>query len=281
MFMSNSYFEDLKGKVCVVTGGGGVIGSSLVLELSKIGLEVAIIDYKKDRCDACAEKLSNEIGKQITCIVANVLQKDDLIRGKNLINERLGKINILINAAGGNAPEATTSVEFASMQNLNQSFLGLDMKGFQSVFDLNLMGTIVPIMVFTKDMIDEGGIILNISSMSAFKPLTKVPAYSAAKSAINNLTQWLAVHFAKVNIRINAIAPGFLITKQNRFLLINEKNDELTERGSKIIAHTPMARFGNPEDLFGAVLFLISDMSKFVTGTVIPVDGGFDAFSGV
>lgn len=281
MFMSNSYLEDLKGKVCVVTGGGGVIGSSLALELSKIGLEVAIIDYKKDRCDACAEKLSNEIGKRITCIVANVLQKDDLIRGKNLINERLGKINILINAAGGNAPEATTSIEFASMQNLNQSFLGLDMKGFQSVFDLNLMGTILPIMVFTEDMLDEGGIILNVSSLSAFKPLTKVPAYSAAKSAINNLTQWLAVHFAKVNIRVNAIAPGFLLTKQNRFLLVNEKNDELTERGSKIIAHTPMARFGNPEDLFGAVLFLISDMSKFVTGIVIPVDGGFDAFSGV
>lgn len=279
--MSNSYFEDLKGKVCVITGGGGVIGSSLALGLSEIGLEVAIIDYKKDRCDACAKKLSSEIGKQITCIVANVLRKDDLIQGKNLINEKLGKINILINAAGGNAPEATTSMEFASMQNLNQSFLGLDMKGFQSVFDLNLMGTILPIMVFTEDMIDKGGIILNISSLSAFKPLTKVPAYSAAKSAINNLTQWLAVHFAKVNIRVNAIAPGFLLTKQNRFLLINEKNNELTERGSKIIAHTPMARFGNPEDLLGAVFFLISDMSKFVTGTVVPVDGGFDAYSGV
>lgn len=279
--MSNSILKDLENKICVITGGGGVIGSNLALELSRYGLEVAIIDYKKDRCDTCANRLSKEIGKEITCIVANVLDKEELIEGKKEINNKLGRIDILINAAGGNAPEASTAAEFASTENVAQSFFGLDMKGFQSVFDLNLMGTLLPIMVLAEDMIGRGGVILNVSSMSAYKPLTKVPAYSASKSAITNLTQWLAVHFAKINIRVNAIAPGFLVTKQNRFLLIDEKTNELTARGRKIITHTPMERFGNPEDLVGTVLFLISTMSEFITGTIIPVDGGFNAYPGV
>lgn len=279
--MTNSILKDLENKICVITGGGGVIGSHLALELSRYGLKIAIIDYKKDRCDTCADRLSKEIGKKITCIVANVLNKEELIEGKKEINSKLGKIDVLINTAGGNAPEASTATEFASSENIAQSFFGLDMKGFQSVFDLNLMGTLLPIMVLAEDMIGRGGVILNVSSMSAFKPLTKVPAYSASKSAISNLTQWLAVHFAKINIRVNAIAPGFLVTKQNRFLLIDEKTNELTERGKKIITHTPMERFGNPEDLAGPVLFLISEMSEFVTGTVIPVDGGFNAYPGV
>ncbi|GAB4377739.1 MAG: SDR family oxidoreductase [Calditrichia bacterium] len=279
--MKHKYFDDLKGKVCLITGGGGVIGSYLALELAHYDLEIAILDYKKERCDSCADTLSREVGKEITCIVGNVLDRDWLEKSHKDIHQKLGKVDILINAAGGNAPEATTGDDFARLDDLSRSIFGIDITSFRSVFDLNLMGTLLPTLIFARDMAERGGVILNVSSMSALRPLTRVPAYSAAKSAVNNLTQWLAVHLSHLNIRVNAIAPGFLLTGQNRFLLLDEKSGELTTRGRQIIEHTPMGRFGEPADLLGSVLYLISDMSKFITGVVLPVDGGFSAYSGV
>jgi len=278
------YFENLAGKVAVITGGGGLIGATIAIELARLGLKVAIVDYKKDRCDACAEEMTTRVGKAVTCVVADVLNREQLEKGKREINEQLGKIDILINCAGGNAPEATTETEFLSSENLGQleqSFFGMKVEGIRSVFDLNIMGSILPTQVFARDMVDRGGVILNISSMSAFRPLTKIPAYSAAKASINNFTQWLAVHLAKVNIRVNAVAPGFFLTTQNKYLLLDQKTGEYTPRSKKIIAHTPMERFGELEEILGTVIYLISDMSKFVTGTVLAVDGGFGAYSGV
>jgi NAD(P)-dependent dehydrogenase (short-subunit alcohol dehydrogenase family) len=199
--------------------------------------------------------------------------------------DKLGNVDILINGAGGNSPKATTKNEFITDENvnsLNDAFFGLELEGFQKVFDLNFLGTLLPTMVFAKEMVErKSGVILNISSMNSFRPLTKIPAYSAAKASINNFTEWLAVHFAKVNVRVNAIAPGFFLTNQNRFLLINEKTNELTPRGKKIIDNTPMGKFGEPEDLIGGTLFLLSDVSGFITGIVLPIDGGFNTYSGV
>jgi len=206
-----------------------------------------------------------------------VLDKDNLVAAREKITSELGKIDILINGAGGNKKEATTSPDL--------SFFDLPSEAVRFVFDLNFLGTLLPTQVFAKEMAENGtGIILNISSMSAFRPLTKVPAYSAAKAAVSNFTQWLAVHVCQnysKDIRVNAIAPGFFLTEQNRFLLTNEKTGELTTRGKTIIDHTPMGRFGQPEDLLGTVMWLLSDGAKFVTGVVVPVDGGFSAFSGV
>lgn len=284
MIEMKTYFSDLKGKVAVVTGGGGVIGTAITIELARLGMKVAIIDYKKDRCDACAEQLSKAVKKTITCVVADVLNKEQLEKGKQQINKQLGKIDVLINCAGGNAPEATTDVEALTedhLHHLETTFFGLKLEGIRQVFNLNLLGSILPTLVLATDMIGRGGSILFVSSMSAFRPLTKIPAYSAAKASINNFTQWLAVHLAKAQIRVNAIAPGFLLTNQNKYLLIDQKTGEYTERAKRIIAHTPMGRFGELDDLTGAVLYLISDMSKFVTGTVLAVDGGFGAYSGV
>jgi NAD(P)-dependent dehydrogenase (short-subunit alcohol dehydrogenase family) len=280
----NKYFKNLQEKVAVITGGGGLIGTAIAIELARLGLKVAIVDYKKDRCDACAEQMSNKVGKAVTCVVADVLNREQLEEGKRLINEQLGEIDILVNCAGGNAPEATTEAEFLSSENigeLEQSFFGMKVEGIRSVFDLNIVGSILPTLVFARDMVDRGGVILSISSMSAFRPLTKVPAYSAAKASINNFTQWLAVHLAKVNIRVNAVAPGFFLTTQNKYLLLDQKTGEFTTRSKKIIAHTPMGRFGELDEIMGTVIYLISDMSKFVTGTVLAVDGGFGAYSGV
>ncbi len=284
MKVIEKYLEDLKGKVCVITGGGGLIGTAIAVEMARLGMKVAIVDYKQERCDACAEELSNKVGKQVTCIVANVLDKDMLVEGKAHINRHLGKIDILINCAGGNAPEGTTEAEFLTTENIGQlenSFFGMKIEGFRSVLDLNIMGTVLPTLVFAGDMIGRGGVILNISSMSAFRPLTKVPAYSAAKASINNFTQWLAVHLAQVNVRVNAIAPGFVLTSQNEYLLINKDTNEYTPRAKKIINHTPMGRFGDLDVILGGVIYLVSGMSKFVTGVVLPVDGGFGIYSGV
>jgi NAD(P)-dependent dehydrogenase (short-subunit alcohol dehydrogenase family) len=194
-------------------------------------------------------------------------------------------VELLINGAGGNSPKATTGVEQIEKEDvkeLEKTFFGLEMEGFDFVFDLNFKGTLLPTMVFAKDMLETGqGAILNVSSMNSYNPLTKIPAYSAAKAAINNFTQWLAVHFAKTGIRVNAIAPGFFLTNQNRFLLIDEKTGDPTPRGEKIIANTPMGRYGEVEELVGTCLYLLSGISKFVTGIVIPVDGGYSAFGGV
>jgi len=283
--MPSLSFEDLKGKVCAITGGAGVIGTSIVEALAGVGIKTAILDLAKDVAEKSALRIKEETGTEVIGVEANVLDRDSLEKARKEINEKLGAIDILINGAGGNSPKATTQVEFMDESNkgeLEKTFFGLDIEGFNKVFALNFNGTLLPSMVLGTDMINKGkGCILNISSMNSFRPLTKIPAYSAAKSSINNFTEWLSVHLAKMNIRVNAIAPGFFLTNQNRFLLIDEKSGDLTARGEKIIAGTPLAKFGNPEDLQGTVLYLLSDISKFVTGVVIPVDGGFNAFSGV
>jgi NAD(P)-dependent dehydrogenase (short-subunit alcohol dehydrogenase family) len=214
---------------------------------------------------------------------ASVLEKASLEAAKKTIHEKLGKVDILVNGAGGNSPAATTKVEkMEGTEKPEDTFFGLQIEGFDKVFDLNFKGTLLPSMVFGEDMVSKkSGVIINISSMNSYRPLTKIPAYSASKSAINNFTQWLAVHFAKVGVRVNAIAPGFLITNQNRFLLIDEKTGEMTARGRKIINGTPMERYCVPEELTGTLLYLASDLSRAVTGVIIPVDGGFSAYSGV
>jgi len=278
-------FEELKNKTCVLTGGGGVIGASLALALGRVGIKVAIVDIQKELADKTASLVLNETKTESIGVSANVLEKSSLETAKKEISDKLGQINFLINCAGGNSPKATTKAEFIDEKTVNQledTFFGLSIEGFQRVFDLNFIGTLLPTMVFAKDMLElKEGVVLNISSMNAFRPLTKIPAYSAAKSSINNFTEWLAVHLAKMNIRVNAIAPGFLVTNQNRFLLFDEKSKELTERGKRIIQNTPMGKFGDPVDIQGTMLYLLSDLSKFVTGVVIPVDGGFNAYSGV
>ncbi len=283
--MKQVSFSDLKDKVCVITGGGGVIGSAIGLGLASVGVKTVILDLFQESAEKAAALIEKETGTESIGVVANVLEKESLLNAKKIINEKFGNIDILINGAGGNSPKATTANEFVTPENkdeLDGSFFNLDIDGFDKVFSLNFNGTLLPTMVFAKDMVDrEEGAILNISSMNAYHPLTKIPAYSAAKSSINNFTEWLAVHFAKVNIRVNAIAPGFFLTNQNRFLLIDEATNELTARGEKILNNTPMGKFGEPEDLQGAVLYLLSDISKFVTGTVLAIDGGFNAYSGV
>jgi NAD(P)-dependent dehydrogenase (short-subunit alcohol dehydrogenase family) len=282
--MTKLSFEDLNHKVCVLTGGGGVIGKALAMGLGSIGVQTALLDLNKEMADKVAAEVEAETGSKSIGVEANVLDKASLENAKKVVNEKLGKISMLINGAGGNSPKATSGAETMTpdlKKDLSSTFYGLDIAGFEFVFNLNFMGTILPTMVLTTDMLDEGGVVLNVSSMSAFRPLTKVPAYSAAKASINSITEWLSVHLAPVGIRVNAIAPGFFLTNQNRFLLTDEKTGELTPRGHKIIDNTPMGRFGDVEELQGTVNYLMSDLSKFVTGIVIPVDGGFNAFSGV
>jgi NAD(P)-dependent dehydrogenase (short-subunit alcohol dehydrogenase family) len=229
--------------------------------------------------------VSKQTGATVVGVQADVLSRDSLTAARDAVTKQLGPIEVLINAAGGNSPKATTKDEFLTKDNVNSpelTFFGLDIEGFRRVFDLNFLGTLLPTMVLADQMVKSNkGVILNISSMNSFRPLTKIPAYSAGKAAINNFTQWLAVHLAKVNVRVNAAAPGFFLTNQNRFLLTDEKTGELTARGQKIVAGTPMGRFGEPEELMGTILYLLSDVSGFVTGVVIPVDGGFSAYSGV
>ncbi|MDD2380668.1 MAG: SDR family oxidoreductase [Mariniphaga sp.] len=283
--MKQLSFEDLKGKTCVITGGAGVLGSAMVRALASAGLKVAIADINKEIADKVAGEIASETGAQVIGVAANVLDKESLEHAKTIINNELGDIDILINGAGGNSPQATTKVEQIEekdLENLSDTFYGLQAEAFDKVFALNFKGTILPTMVFTTDMLKKKkGVVLNISSMNSYKPLTKIPAYSAAKASINNFTQWLAVHLAKVGIRVNSIAPGFFITHQNRFLVLDEKTGNYSPRGQKIVDNTPMGKFGEPEDLQGATLFLLSDVSSFITGIVIPVDGGYSAFGGV
>lgn len=278
-------FDDLKGKVCVLTGGAGVIGASMTRALASAGIQTAIVDLNKEAAENLAAEVEKEFKVKTIGVGASVLDKDSLVTAKAEINQKLGKINILINGAGGNSPAATTQVEQmdkSSLNELEKTFYGLGMDGFQKVYDLNFKGTLLPTMVFTTDMLEDGkGAVLNISSMNSYRPLTKIPAYSAAKASINNFTQWLSVHLAKTGIRVNCLAPGFFLTNQNRFLLTDEKTGEMTPRGKKIIASTPMGKYGEPEDLNGAMLYLLSDISSFVTGIVIPVDGGYSAYGGV
>lgn len=285
MEMEKLGFKDLNNQVCVLTGGAGVIGTAIAKGLASVGIKTAIIDIHEEQAVSVAKTIESETGVTTKGYKANVLDKASLEEAKTQINNELGAITLLINGAGGNSPKATTQIETLDESGLNvleESFYGLEMEGFQWVYDLNFKGTLLPSMVFTQDMLKaKKGAVINISSMNAYKPLTKIPAYSAAKASINNFTEWLAVHLAMVGIRVNAIAPGFFLTNQNRFLLVDEKTGNPTERGGKIIANTPMRRYGKVEELQGTVLYLLSDISKFVTGICIPVDGGYSAFGGI
>jgi NAD(P)-dependent dehydrogenase (short-subunit alcohol dehydrogenase family) len=283
--MDRVSFDDLKGKCCAITGGAGVIGTSLVEGLARAGVKVAILDLNAALAVKKAYEIASLTGGTVIGCGANVLEKQTLADAKKIVNEKLGPVDILLNAAGGNNPKATTAVEMIEdkdLDNFEGTFFGLEMEAFRKVFDLNFIGTLLPSMVFTRDMVErKKGVVLNISSMNSYRPLTRIPAYSAAKASINNFTAWLAVHLARRNVRVNAIAPGFFLTDQNRFLLYDQATGALSARGGKIIAGTPMKRFGTPDELVGAALYLLSDVSKFVTGIVLPIDGGFSAYSGV
>jgi NAD(P)-dependent dehydrogenase (short-subunit alcohol dehydrogenase family) len=267
---------DFTGQTVAITGGAGVLGGDIALALAGCGANVAILDMNIEPGKALLERLGKNAA-QVELFACNVLQMDSMTKVAADVVARFGKVDCLINAAGGNKPQATTSADV--------KFFDLPTDAMRWVFDLNIIGTILPSQVFGKIMAEQGyGNILNVSSMNAFRPLTRIPAYSAAKAGVSNFTQWLAVHLAQEyspRIRVNAIAPGFFLTNQNRFLLTDKESGELTARGKTIIAHTPMARFGEPEDLLGAVLWLLSPASGFVTGTVVPIDGGFSAYSGV
>lgn len=276
---------DLKDKVVVITGGGGVICGAFAEAVAACGAKTAILDLKKEAADAVAEKINSEGGTAMG-VAANVLDAESLKAAKKTVNEAYGSCDILINGAGGNNPKGTTTQEYYTPGDEAReeliSFFDLDPEGISFVFNLNFLGTLLPTQIFAPDLIGKkDATILNVSSMNAFTPLTKIPAYSGAKAAVSNFTQWLAVHFSKVGIRVNAIAPGFFATNQNRALLFNEKG-EYSDRSKKILSQTPMERFGEIEELVGTLLWLLChEASSFVTGTVIPVDGGFSAYSGV
>lgn len=277
--------SELSNKVAVITGGGGVLCSTMALALAEQGAKIAVLDLRVESAEKVGEQINQKGGKAIG-VAANVLDLGSLQEAHQKIFDTLGPCDILINGAGGNHPKGTTSNSFLTEDDLKageeiKTFFDLDPEGIKFVFNLNFLGSLLPTQVFAKDMIGkEGSTIINISSMNAFRPLTKIPAYSGAKAAISNFTQWLAVHFSKVGIRVNALAPGFFLTEQNRTLL-TKPDGSLTDRGNTIISHTPMGRFGTPDDLTGTLLWLCGDGSKFVTGVVIPIDGGFSAFSGV
>jgi NAD(P)-dependent dehydrogenase (short-subunit alcohol dehydrogenase family) len=269
---------DFHGQTIVITGGAGVLGGSMARALAGCGAQVVIMDYNLSAAQVMVADLGKMPGAgRPLAVQANVLQAESIQAAVDQILAEYGQIDGLINGAGGNKPDASTNPE--------RTFFDLPAESLRWVFDLNLMGTIIPSQIVGRHMAErKQGVILNISSMNAFRPLTRIPAYSAAKAGASNFTQWLAVHMAQEYspaIRVNAIAPGFFLTEQNRFLLTDAQTGELSARGRKIIDHTPMGRFGNPEDLDGAVLWLMSPASAFVTGIVIPVDGGFSAYSGV
>ncbi len=307
---------DLSNKVAVITGGGGVLCGAMAKALAKCRAKVAILDLKKEAADHVAKEI-NENGGQAIGIETNVLQLDSLQNAKKIINTQLGSCDILINGAGGNHPKGTTTKEYLFPEDFTNkeitTFFDLEESGIEFVFNLNFLSALLASQVFAKDMCpmssrgvsstssrgltagsgfpafagndekrsQKSGTIINISSMNAFTPLTKIPAYSAAKAAVSNFTQWLAVHMSKIGIRVNAIAPGFFLTEQNRSLLTN-KDGSFTDRARKILNNTPMERFGTPEELIGTVLWLADgESSSFITGTIIPIDGGFSAYSGV
>ena len=279
---------NLNGKTAVVTGAGGVLCSSFAEALAECGANVAVLDLRLEAAEAVASKIRANGGKA-NAYACNVLDKASLEEARSKINAELGECSILINGAGGNNPKGTTTKEYLFPEDLDEdaakditTFFDLDPKGIEFVFNLNFLGTLLTTQVFAQDMVGkENATIINISSMNSYKPLTKIPAYSAAKAAISNFTQFMAVHFSEVGLRVNAIAPGFFSTNQNKALLYNE-DGSLTPRSEKILGHTPLGRFGVPEDLTGSLLFLADEnYSKFVTGVIIPVDGGFSAYSGV
>lgn len=269
---------DLSDKVIAVTGAGGVICSAFARALAESGAKVALLDIN----ETAAKAVADEIGENAMAVMCNCLDKESILAAKKAINDRFGRVNFLINGAGGNNPRATCDNETMTPDLSGvKDFFAIDESGFKFVFDLNITSAFLVTQVFAADMVETGGNIINISSMNAFRPLTKIPAYSAAKAGISNFTEWLAVHFAPCKIRCNAIAPGFFVTNQNRALLFTE-DGEPTPRTGKILAATPMKKFGEVDDLIGTLLWLADDRaSGFVTGTVIPVDGGFSAYSGV
>lgn len=274
----------LENKVAVITGAGGVLCSEFARALAKNGVKVALIGLHEENVKKVADEIT-ALGGTALYYACNVLDKKSIESVHSDILARLGKCDILINGAGGNNPRATTTNEYYNVgdeeRNDIKTFFNLDREDFEFVFSLNLMGTLLPSQVFAPDMLNREGVILNVSSMNAFKPLTKIPAYSSAKSAVTNLTEWMAVHFAGAKIRVNAMAPGFFVTKQNKDLLFN-KDGSPTPRTEKILNATPMRRFGSPEELVGTLLWLCdNEASGFVTGICVPVDGGFSAYSGV
>ena len=280
----NKPTQSLKGKVAVVTGGGGVLCGELAKALANEGAMIAILDLNLEKAEEVAQTLRNG-GANAIGVKANVLQKESLLAAHSEVNKKLGPCDILLNGAGGNHPMGTTAKPFLEEGDLDQedlkTFFDLDPEGIKFVFDLNFIGSLLPTQVFARDMVGRSGCsVINVSSMNAFTPLTKIPAYSGAKAAISNFTQWLAVHFSKMGIRVNALAPGFFLTEQNRTLLTNE-DGTLTARGNQVIDHTPLGRFGKPEDLNTTLLWLVGEGSSFVTGIVVPIDGGFSAYSGV
>lgn len=276
--MSVPFKVDLSDKVVAITGAGGVICSEFARALAECGAKVALLDINYDAANTVAE----QIGDNAFALKCNCLDKADIYKAKAAINAKWGAVNFLINGAGGNNPKATTDNEFMTPATQGvKDFFALEESGLKFVFDLNITSAFLVTQVFAKDMVAKGGNIINISSMNAFAPLTKIPAYSAAKAGISNFTQWLAVHFAPCHIRCNAIAPGFFVTNQNRALLFTSDGTP-TPRTGKILNATPMKKFGEIKDLVGCLLWLADDgASGFVTGTVIPVDGGFSAYSGV
>jgi len=276
-------FEDLKSiydfshRTILITGGAGVLGGEIACALIGLNANVVLLDRDQELAQKVIERFPKVVKGRGIRVYGDVLDTKSLHEADETIQAEFGSVDVLINAAGGNHPSATTKPDL--------SFFDLPLDALRFVGDLNLLGTILPCQVFGREMAERGkGVILNISSMNAFRPLTRIPAYSAAKAAVSNFTQWLAVHMAQEyspDIRVNAIAPGFFLTEQNRFLLTDKESGELTPRGQSILDHTPMNRFGTPEDLLGATIWLISPASAFVTGVVLPIDGGFSAFSGV
>jgi NAD(P)-dependent dehydrogenase (short-subunit alcohol dehydrogenase family) len=268
---------DFSDRTVVVTGGAGVLGSEMACALVGLNANVVLLDRDQELAQKVIERFPKVVKGRGIRVFGDVLKAESLQSAKGTIQTEFGQVDILINAAGGNHPSATTKPDL--------SFFDLPLDALRFVGELNLLGTILPCQAFGREMAERGeGVILNVSSMNAFRPLTRIPAYSAAKAAVSNFTQWLAVHMAQEyspHIRVNAIAPGFFLTEQNRFLLTDKDTGELTPRGQSILSHTPMNRFGTPEDLLGATMWLISPASAFVTGVVIPIDGGFSAFSGV
>ena len=279
--------ENLKGRVAVITGGGGVLCSGFAKDLASFGVKVAVLDLREDAAQKVVDEINADGGTALA-VGCNVLEAESLENARQNINSTLGTCDILINGAGGNSPLGTTTKDTLEFSDLAEkaegvkTFFDLDAKGIEFVFNLNFLGTLLTTQCFAKDMVGkEHACILNISSMNSYRPLTRIPAYSAAKAAVSNFTQFMAVHFADVGIRVNAIAPGFFSTNQNKTLLFNE-DGSLTARSNKIISHTPLRRFGVPSDLTGALIFLCDEeYSGFITGVILPVDGGFSAYSGV
>ncbi len=279
--------DSLKDRVAVITGGGGVICSAFAKDLASQGMKIAVLDLNKDAAGRIADEITSDGGEALA-VECNVLEAESLKNARNVINEKLGTCDLLINGAGGNNPRGTTTKDKLELCDITEkaegvkTFFDLDPKGIEFVFNLNFLGTLLTTQAFAIDMIGKpNAAIINVSSMNAFKPLTRIPAYSAAKAAVSNFTQFMAVHFSDVGIRVNAIAPGFFSTNQNKALLYNP-DGSLSPRSEKIIGHTPLGRFGTTDDLTGALLFLADEnYSGFITGVILPVDGGFSAYSGV